>query len=224
MFTIIVLISIFIYVLVIHIDWKQVQTDYLIPMKIIEEDKHFLPKYQDKAEKNIVIPKEIVGSKVLGDIPIKININGNLHQTETSDDKSKISAEDDLKVTQIFIKADRKKEYTKFNFLTHINFDRDEILGFRQGLISDFQDDRLPKIQSGLDYLEKKEVTDSLVSGLVGLCVVKNDKDITSQGTLKINDRLISWKMNDLELMKFNNSDDIYSFFVYQKKSKEVFR
>lgn len=91
-------------------------------------------------------------------------------------------------------------------------------------MISDFQDDRLPKIQSSLDYLEKKEVTDSLASGLVGLCVVKNDKDITSQGTLKINDRLISWKMNDLELMKFNNSDDIYSFFVYQKKSKEVFR
>lgn len=109
MFTIIGLISIFIYVLVIHIDWKQVQTDYLIPMKIIEEDKHFLPKYQDKAEKNIVIPKEIVGSKVLGDIPIKININGNLNQVEISDEKSKISAEDDLKVTQIFIKADRKK-------------------------------------------------------------------------------------------------------------------
>lgn len=223
MFVIIVSMFIFICVLGTLIDFKQVQVDYLIPMKMIEKDKHFLPEYQDKAEKNIVTPKEIVGSRIFGDVRFKLDINGNLHQTETSDEKSKISAEDDLKVTQIFIRADRKKEYTKFNFLTNMNFDKSEVLGFRQGIISDFENDRLPPIEY-FDYLEAEKLSASLTSDLVGLCVVKNDKDITSQGTLKINDRLISWRMTDLELKKLNSSDDIYSFFVYQKKPKEVFR
>lgn len=208
---IIVSLSIFIYVLAIHINWKWVQIDYLIPMKIIEKDKHFLPEFQDTGEKNLLVPNEQTESTIYGKTFFTLG------------KKEKTKKKPDFKVTEIAIVPNEQKRYTKFIFSTNMNFERNEILAFRTGALSQFIPDFSGRYLSEIP-LELKNMSKNLSKDLVGLAVFRDRDDVTDRGVLKIKNGLISWEMNEQELQHFNCSSDMYRFFVYQTKPKEIFK
>ncbi len=177
----------------------------------IKQGKHFLPKYQEEGEKNLLVPKEQVESAIFGKTFFILG------------KKEKPKKKPDFKVTEVAIVPNEQKSYTKFIFSTNMNFERNEILAFRSGALSQFISDF-----SGRDLtetpLQLKNMSKILSKDLIGLGVFRDREDITDRGLLKIKNGLISWEMNEQELKHFNSSSDMYRFFVYQTKPKEIFR